>query len=246
MTGTEQDNFGTFGKRVKAARTGRGLKLGDTARRIGISRTSLGAWENDSVHNPDSAKVIAFTKLTDISLDWLLVRDGNDPAFAAPVPTRRKRSAATPRPAANDGSAAPGMRIADIPEIAAPLTAHANGLDLMARAIWSIPDEVIELGFNGTPGAMAVKRVITRDGADFNVTRGDYVLIDTTRNRIDEPGVYLLSDPDGQCARRALVKTVNDVLRIVVLADDVNREPQTIAEGDATVLGRIMGIFKPV
>lgn len=236
------DRLGTLGERLKAVRKARGFKLGYAARQVGVSRTSFGMWESNNVRNPDINKLIAFTRLADVSLDWLTARRGEDPDLTPPGKPRRATER-TGEPISHGPRLAPAADA--IPEVAAPLSAHAERIDLTPRAFWSIPQEVLELGFNATPGRMVMKRVATREGSEFGIARGDYVLIDTARDRIDEPGVYLLADPEGRSALRALVKWESEMLRIVVLADDVNRENKTLDERATVVLGRIMGIFKP-
>lgn len=239
------ETLGTLGKRIRAVRRSRGIKLITCAREIGVSRTSLHAWEADAVKSPDGAGLLAFVKLTDISLDWLVDQKGAAPDLAPRGKKNARRGAVNgPTAAAPDH---PGVQFDDIPEVAPSLTRHAGAIDKTPRAFWRLPREVAEMGFNATPGALVVKRVVTREGGEFGVARGDYVLIDTGRTRIDEPGLYLIADPGGRSARRALVERVDGVLRVILLADDVDRENSEFEAADsAVVLGRIMGIFKPV
>jgi transcriptional regulator with XRE-family HTH domain len=240
----------TLGGRLKAARLAKGLGLSDAARRIGLSRTSLNQWESNSVKNPDLEKLLEFSKLTEVSLDWLAHREGKDPDFTAmgsltkppgrPVHLREVTSRA-----GHAHTPEEPIAVAGIPEISGALSVHATGLNMTPRAFWNMPAGVVELGFHATPGSVVIQRVLTRDGADFSLKRGDYVIIDTSRNRIDEPGIYLLSDPEGKSARRALVTSEGNGLKITVIADDINRHTEDVSSIDAVVLGRVMGIFQP-
>lgn len=243
MTSSQGGTLVTFGQRVRAVRQARRIKLIVCAKQIGISRTGLQAWESDGVANPDTGKLLAFTKLTDCSLDWLIDGRGPAPDLAVNLKPPRRITAVAETAAAKETRSI-GV---EIPEITATMSQHATQLDLTPRAMWRIPLEVVEIGFNSVAGHLAIKRVITREGSDFGVGRGDYVLIDTSRTRIDEVGVYLLADPEGKSARRARVDWCNVALRITILADDIDREDSEIAsDAPMTVLGRIMGVFKPV
>ena len=242
--GKEPLQLDTLGGRIRAVRTALNMRLGDTANKIGVSRTSLGQWEAGAVKKPDVDKLAAFTSLTKISLDWLIEGNGDDPEFLL-----QARRTAKPTLVTEDASADPSSRRAmmqeQVPEVAASLVAHASAIDMTPRALWSIPREVLELGFNVEPNNAIIKRVVTREGSEFGLSRGDYVLIDVSRTRIDEPGTYLLADPEGKCARRARVEARDDRLQIVILSDDVVRDNPQAVDNDVVVLGRVMGIFRP-
>lgn len=233
------DDLGTLGGRLRAVRLARGLKVGETSKKVGLSRTSWSFWESDLVAKPDSNKLGKFCKLTDISLSWLVERQGNDPEFLV-AKTKEKAAADA---IIVDGAPRPDLRV---PEINPNLAVHSRSINRAPRAIWTIPADIVELGFNCSPEGAVIKRVVTRDGNDFGVTRGDYVLIDTTRTKIDEPGLYLLGDNDGHSSRRALVQMRDGELKIVAVADDLDQSSPRENGDNSPVLGRVMGIFKPV
>jgi hypothetical protein len=129
-------------------------------------------------------------------------------------------------------------------EIKAAMSSHATGLDKAApQAKWSIPREVLTLGFNCDPEQALIKRVrvayTMTDGTP--VLRGDYVLIDASRNTINEPGIYYVADP-------------REAKRIHVNADEATGEliaratghTETIPINDLEVLGRVMAVFHSV
>lgn len=238
-TGNDQQ-LETMGGRIRAVRKAKKLRLGVAAQKIGLSRTSFTNWEADVVTNPDTGKLRRFSSLVDVSLDWLIDRKGDDPEFLN-VPSPPTKRAAKTAPQSDSAS----KSVSDIAEIAAPLSAHGRGIDLTPRHVWSIPTDVLELGFNCNVETTVVKRIVTRDGQDFGLGRGDYVLIDVSRTRIDEPGIYLVADPDGHSARRVLVTIDNDELRITIMADDTERSSPRDNGENLQVLGRVMGVFKP-
>lgn len=246
------DELGTLGGRLRAVRHARGLRLGALARELGISRTSLGGWESNSVKNPDLNKLISFSKMADVSLQWLIERSGPDPDLR---PTTTAASSPTNGGGETDGKAdghnkmdgfhvaSPADGAAMIPEISASMAAHARSFDMTAGAYWGLPDTVTMLAFNGTPGRMVIKREVSQDPS-LGAKRGDYLLIDTSRTRIDEVGLYLLADPDGKQARRARVTVSED--GSLLISDDINRVARPLSSADDCVLGRVMAIFQPV
>ena len=237
----EPPQINTLGGRIRAVRVALNMRLGGTANKIGISRTSLGQWEADAVKNPDVDKLAAFSKLTDVSLDWLIDGRGDTPTFlAAPRRGPKPAQAAT----GTDSSPPSQMPTTSVPEIAPALTMHAKGLDMTPQAHWTFPLGVLELGFHVEAPNAALMRVASRDSAEAGLARGDFVVLDISRTRIDEPGIYLLADPDGGSARRVRVESVDNELRMTML-DIAHDNPQPVTD-KITVLGRVMGVFKPV
>jgi len=234
----------TLGGRIRAVRKARRLKINNVATEIGLSRTSFSMWEGNHVANPDVGKLRRFSSLVDVSLDWLIDRKGKDPDFLAVSPTQPKKPTKKAQP--DQAADHPSDSLVSIPEIAPSLDAHAKAIDLTARHYWSLPIDVLELGFNCNASSTVVKRIVTRDGHQFGLARGDYVLIDTSRTRIDEPGIYIVADPQGVSARRALVDLdKDDTLHITIMADDTTRSSPQDSGDNPVVLGRVMGIFKP-
>ncbi len=242
--GKEPPQLDTLGGRIRAVRTALNMRLGETANKIGVSRTSLGQWEAGAVKKPDVDKLAAFTSLTKISLDWLIEGIGDDPEFLLQARRTTKPTLVTGE--ANPDPASRRLPTQEqVPEVAASLVTHASAIDMTPRAFWSMPREVLELGFNVEPSNAIIKRVVTREGSDFGLSRGDYVVIDVSRTRIDEPGTYLLADPEGKCARRARVDMKDGKLQIVILNDDVVRDNPQAVDETIVVLGRVMGVFRP-
>lgn len=194
------------------------------------------------VKNPDVKKLGEFVRVTKVSLDWLLERKGGDPDLAPPQTTRRRRSRSAD-PAASD-NAAGGLDL-PIPEIAPQLSAHASQIDMTPRALWVLPHQVLEIGFNSVPEASVIKRVVTRGGMEFGLARGDYMIIDTSRQRVDEAGMYIVADPAGLSAFRVLINEKDGKLSVAAVADDLQRSNPQLSVDNLPTLGRVMGIFKP-
>ncbi|NPU15647.1 helix-turn-helix transcriptional regulator [Bradyrhizobium sp. 83012] len=232
---------GTLGSRIRAVRTAKRLPLGDTANRIGVSRTSLHQWESDAVKNPDLRKLAAFTELADISLDWLLQGRGPPPAFLLSEALPKQQSIA-PATENADSTSPAGDDVSKITEIAASMVTHARGFDLTPRATWTIPNDVLELGFN-VEGQHALIKRLSRDSSATDLERGNYVLIDTSRSAIDEPGLYILSDPTGSRARCARAEFSNGLLEVTL--DGMLGNDDAPSES-SSVLGRIMGVFRQI
>lgn len=234
----------TLGGRLRAVRKARGLRIGAVASQIELSRTSLSQWEADAVKNPDVNKLGKFARLMDISLDWLLELKGDDPDLTMPPPTNRRRlsGSSAERPAGAE-KRVPHLGL-PIPEISPSLVAHASQVDRAPRTLWTIPHQVLEIGFNAEPGATVVQRIVTRSG-EFGLARGDYILIDLSRTRIDEAGIYLIADPEGTSASRALIVEKDGKLEVAAFADDLQRDHAQASVDTLIPLGRIMGIFKP-
>lgn len=176
----------TIGGRIRALRRALDMTVETAARRAGVSRISFMNWESGAVKNPDQKRLGAFCKPADVSLAWILEGKGPRPAILA------------------------SLKIdAGIPEIAGPMSPDEG----TPRAIWTIPHDVLQLGFNSNPGSLVIQRA-----------RGDYLLIDTSRNELDESGTYIVVE-----------NGVTSHLRY-----DEGSEPR-----DVMVLGRIMGVFRP-
>lgn len=211
----------TLGKRLRAVTKARKVTDGEAAKSAKVSRTTFSQWKNDAVKHPDLAGLGAFAAAHDVTLDWLVSGTGPAPVLAAmvdgvPVP-KRPRSKADP--ASNSG----GSDLVQVPEISPSLAAHARGINRDPRAVWVLPRGVLELGFGCEPAGAVLQRMQTAFGP---LAKDAFVIIDTTRETVDEPGIYLLTDAEAPAARRVSV-------------DDTLLSP----EPGQKVLGRIMGVF---
>lgn len=78
----------TVGARMKAVRLARQLGSGEVADRLSVSRTTYSAWEAGSVTKIDVHALLAFTKIAEVDLNWLVEGEGEVPitnALTVPV-----------------------------------------------------------------------------------------------------------------------------------------------------------------
>ena len=116
--GKDKDQLDTLGGRLRAVRLAMNMQAGTTAEELELSRTTYAQYENGTVKKPDVSKLLKFTKITDISLDWLIERKGADPVVLKhPVTTMPG-----PRLAVN-AETATGARIQAIATLIAELVA---------------------------------------------------------------------------------------------------------------------------
>ncbi|MTI03817.1 MULTISPECIES: helix-turn-helix transcriptional regulator [Alphaproteobacteria] len=75
----ENDWFGpdaaTFGDRLAGAREAAGMTQADLARRIGVKKTTIAAWEND-LSEPRANRLSMMAGMVNVSIMWLLTGEG--------------------------------------------------------------------------------------------------------------------------------------------------------------------------
>lgn len=251
--------FATVGGRIRAVRMAKGLAGEVVAKKLNIVRPTLVHWETGRTVTIPADGIEAFAKLTGVSAAWLKAREGNPPKLDFSKVTTSRNNVASRNGNASTASSAPDALPAPtvtaldpsidavtsnasvIAEIKPRLSAHARELDTTPQASWSIPREVMTLGFNCDPVHGFIHRVTMdeppmADGTPIN--RGDYILIDPTRDVINEAGVYYVADPNGVEAQRIVV-TIEDGK--TVAKSHRTGEPVEIA--NLRVLGRTMAVF---
>lgn len=81
MSETEFDWYGpdaaTFGDRVAAAREAADMSQAQLARRLGIKKTTVMAWEQD-LSEPRANKLSMMSGVLNVSMSWLLTGEGDD------------------------------------------------------------------------------------------------------------------------------------------------------------------------
>lgn len=79
MTEQTTDWYGpdaaTFGDRVAAAREAAGMSQAQLARRLGIKKSTLAAWEQD-LSEPRANKLTMMAGVLNVSMSWLLTGEG--------------------------------------------------------------------------------------------------------------------------------------------------------------------------
>ena len=81
MSETEFDWYGpdaaTFGDRVAAAREAVDMRQAQLARRLGIKKSTVMAWEQD-LSEPRANKLSMMSGVLNVSMSWLLTGEGDD------------------------------------------------------------------------------------------------------------------------------------------------------------------------
>lgn len=69
------EDAATFGDRLAAARSARGMTQKALARRLGVSLKTLDGWEND-IREPRANRLQMLAGVLDVSISWLLTGEG--------------------------------------------------------------------------------------------------------------------------------------------------------------------------
>jgi len=239
--------FETLGGRMRAVRLAKGLTTEQLAEKLKVSRPTVTQWETGTTEKIPDHRIEAFARVTGVSKQWLQHHTGTAPKLDfSNMPRKMKMNKKFLRSAKlTYGEADAPMSLAiealdaRILEIKPRLSAHAKTLDTTAQALWAIPREVLSLDFNCDPDQALIKRSLI-DGPPLPdgtpVCRGDYALIDATRNVINEPGLYYVADPEGKEVRRVIVVGAELAVTLQSTGEAVNKE-------DLVVLGRVMAVF---
>nr|WP_132860344.1 helix-turn-helix transcriptional regulator [Shimia isoporae] len=70
------EDVATFGDRLAAAREAAGLKQGELAKRIGVKKSTIAAWEED-LSEPRANRLAMMAGVLNVSIRWLLVGEGD-------------------------------------------------------------------------------------------------------------------------------------------------------------------------
>ncbi len=87
------DDVATFGDRLTHAREAAGLTVPGLARRLGVRRPLVDAWEADQ-REPRANQMQMMSGMLGVSLRWLMTGEGgtvDSPAFGAPVPQEARQ-----------------------------------------------------------------------------------------------------------------------------------------------------------
>lgn len=265
MEPNANDRLSTVGGRIRAVRLAKGMTATQVAEKIEISRPTLSTWENGLVGNIDEDKLKRLAKLLHVSAEWLISAKGAAPELALNIPDRafvgtrsnsrlgRLESAVQEAVDAVEQSklnaaALPPENIRmltgvdkSVPEIksAAPQFDDSHHDDTR----WTMPREVLRRTFYCDPDNVVIKQA--RKGLDAPdgtpIRRGDYLLIDKTRNAINEPGIYYVADPEGKEAHRAIA-TANETTGELTVVIDGRADVDKPTDG-WLVMGRAMAVF---
>ena len=82
------EDAATFGDRLAAARSARGMTQKALARRLGVSMKALEGWEND-IREPRANRLQMLAGVLDVSISWLLTGEGQGVGSEAEAGTVR-------------------------------------------------------------------------------------------------------------------------------------------------------------
>jgi transcriptional regulator with XRE-family HTH domain len=225
MQSTARKVLNSLGERLTAVRVAKKMNLEQAARIVGTSKQSFSGWSTGRTKPKDVNQLYRFCEATETDLTWLVEGKGAPPdfldggTFTHMVPVSELLDS---------------RGKVDVPQISGHLAEHAKGLRAdMPLAGWSIPVETILVSFHCVADHCVMMRV-TQTDREFQ--RGDYLLLDTSRNRLNEPGTYLVSD--GETAFRAAVEfdASTGKLRTIRLDNGATIEAET-------AMGRVMAVM---
>lgn len=78
------DGVATFGDRIAGAREASGMSQSELARRLGVAKTTLMAWEDDR-SDPRANRLAMLAGMLNVSVSWLLTGTGD----GIPAPSDR-------------------------------------------------------------------------------------------------------------------------------------------------------------
>ncbi|GHF66129.1 helix-turn-helix domain-containing protein [Seohaeicola zhoushanensis] len=90
------EDVATFGDRISGAREAAGMTQAELARRLGVNKTTLAAWEDDR-SDPRANRLAMLAGMLNVSVSWLLTGKGDGvPAPGdRPSPDREAREVIT-------------------------------------------------------------------------------------------------------------------------------------------------------
>ena len=232
----QADPLNELCERIKALRLSRGYTQQEVAEELGMSREGFVQYENGDIKNPNTDRMKKFSALMKAPLGWVLNREGKDPPL--PKSNRKTRSKArTARPAekVDEQTCDPSHRV---PEVEMGIANHIDGWDEEPIAVWCIPPEIIRHFMMSRPGSVIIKRAA--QSLDGFYQRGDYVFIDKTVTKYQNPGAYWVLD--GGEPRRAVVtvKGTEPVAHLSFQGTDYGEKPVA----GLKFLGKIVAVLR--
>lgn len=237
----EQAEDTTLGGRIRMVRRAAGQSQAAFGAAVGVESQAVSHWERGK-NSPSSAKLAEISRRYHVDHQWLTTGEGDmhrlTPAGAEHRQTAGEVGIAVGGPAEEDvrvpvydvrAAAGHGLVNADRPT---PI-AHDRFRLAWLRSITSAP-----------PNKLAIIQV-AGDSMYPTLAHGDHVLIDMTRNAIDQEGIYALMWNDGLA-----VKRVTFVFRTRTLTISSDNPAHPTEEGvdptDVTVVGRVVWLGRRI
>jgi len=241
------DRLATLGGRLRSVRLARGLTAETIAKELEVSRPTITTWEADKVEKVSEDKLKAFSRLTNVSFEWLLAGVGAPPDLPLDIPSDKFK----------------GMRTDQIiktihhgPDLARDMvavpdhgSATPDAANAQPQARWMIPRDVLSYAMNCDPTRTIIQRVLAAPPSrDIGFARGDFILIDTSRTKINEPGTYIIIDGDTDLSSWtwALARDQDDGPLSVTIYDHAKPPLVETLNSNRSVSGRLMAVLRSV
>lgn len=230
----------TLGKRIRYARTLKGLTQGQVAATFGIDRVNVTQWEGDTT-KPEIDKLPELAALLETTVEWLLEAKGPPPGPA--IPEGRSPAA---KPIQPDS---PTIQIPDL-EIFGSLGPGAS-LDVYVaedgdildpeqiRGYWSLPEYMlVSLGKLKNIYAWEVRG----DSMEPTLPGGSVVFVDTSQRDPRSGDIFAINYGDGLMVKR--LKLVPRTDKVSVISDNERYGADELLREDVHIWGRIVGSFQ--
>jgi phage repressor protein C with HTH and peptisase S24 domain/DNA-binding XRE family transcriptional regulator len=219
-----------IGRRLKEARSARGLNQTKVAKELGLkSQSVVSNWESgaleswadylDGIADLYGLDIDALRPLADVRTLGEL-----DGVESAPVPVARDLSP-----------------FVQIPEYDIRLSAGGGIIasDSDAVGYWSFPREYLE---NEVRAPLSSLGVVTVEGDSMypTLSSGDRVLVDRSETNPAKPGVYAIFDSNATVVKRIEKVPASDPVEVVLISDNKNHNQYRVPADLVTVIGRVV------
>lgn len=105
---------------------------------------------------------------------------------------------------------------------------------------WLFPSPYLRHELRANPGKTVVLEVIG-DSMSPTLESGDRVLVDTSYQRPNPDGIYVIDDGDGPMVKRVQLVRPSNPEQIRIISDNKNQEPYSRLLSDIRIVGRVAG-----
>lgn len=105
---------------------------------------------------------------------------------------------------------------------------------------WLFPSPYLRHELRSNPSKTVVLEVIG-DSMSPSLESGDRVLVDTSYQRPNPDGIYVIDDGDGPMVKRVQLVRPSNPEQIRIISDNKNQEPYTRLLSDIRIVGRVSG-----
>lgn len=105
---------------------------------------------------------------------------------------------------------------------------------------WLFPSPYLRHELRANPGKTVVLEVIG-DSMSPTLESGDRVLVDTSYQRPNPDGIYVIDDGDGPMVKRVQLVRPSNPEQIRIISDNKNQEPYSRLLSEIRIVGRVAG-----